>query len=149
MSGNTRRRLTPDERDRIIEMRLNRVPVRKVAELIGCQSKTVQLTWKKWLAETAAERAEALEETREELIQRMEQIATDARVGAQTANSVADQSAEVRFLAEERAALREIARLTGSDAPVKIEHTGEVAIAASPIERLTAALDKLLPAEEG
>lgn len=121
-----RKRLTPDERDRIVELKLNRVPVRAIAEQVGCATKTVQDTWQRWLEETADERAGRLESTREELIQRNERIATDARLGVMRSRRDSDTSAEVRFLAEERAALREIARLTGSDAPARVEHSGDL-----------------------
>lgn len=120
----TRKRLTPDEKDRIVEMKLNRVPVRAIAEQVGCATKTVQDTWAKWLDATSDERTRRLAATREELIQRHERIATDARHGVIRARRDNDTAAEVRYLAEERAALREIARLTGSDAPTRIEQTG-------------------------
>lgn len=119
-----RKRLTPDEHDRIIELKLDRVPVRSIAEQVGCTLQTVQRTWHKWLADTAEERSAALEATREELIQRQQRIASDARKGAMLARGSNQPANEVRFLAEERAALREIARLTGSDAPTKVEQTG-------------------------
>jgi acyl-CoA reductase-like NAD-dependent aldehyde dehydrogenase len=119
-----RKRLTPDEHDRIIELKLDRVPVRAIAEQVSCTVQTVQRTWHKWLADTAAERSAALEGTREELIQRQQRIAADARRGAMSARKAGRGTEEVRFLAEERAALREIARLTGSDAATKIEQTG-------------------------
>jgi transposase-like protein len=117
------KRLTPDERERIVELRLNRVPVRTVATEVGCQTKTVQAVWKRWLDETSAERSASLERTREELVQRHERIATDARLGYLRARRDNDRAAEVRYLAEERNALREIARLTGADAPVQVAHT--------------------------
>jgi hypothetical protein len=120
------KRLTPEERERIIEMKLNRVPVRAIAAQIGATTRTVQETWRKWIEATAAERAGRLESTREELIQRHDRIATDARVGVLRARRDADSAAEARFLAEERAALREIARLTGSDAPQRLDHSGDV-----------------------
>jgi transposase-like protein len=120
----TRKRLTPDERDRIVELKLNRVPVRAIAEQVGTTTTTVQKTWNVYIKETASERAEKMAETREELILRQERIATDARHGAMRARRDENPSAETRYLAEERAALREIARLTGSDAPTKIEQTG-------------------------
>lgn len=123
-SASPRKRLTPDERDRIIELKLDRVPVRDIAELVGCTVTTVQRTWHGWLSETAEERAEALAKTREELVQRQERIAIDARRGAARAKAAGKAGDEVKFLAEERAALREIARLTGSDAPTKIEQSG-------------------------
>ena len=52
------RRLTPDERDRIVEMRLRGVPVRTVAAEIDTTTKTVQRVWSAYLDETAQERAE-------------------------------------------------------------------------------------------
>jgi transposase-like protein len=119
-----RKRLTPEERDRIIELKLNRVPVRTIAEQVGCQPKTVQATWTRWLAETAAERAESLEAVREEMIQRQQRVSTDARVGAIRARNADDFSAEARFLAEDRQALREIARLQGLDGAQRVELTG-------------------------
>lgn len=120
----TRKRLTPDERDQIVELKLNRVPVRAIAEQVGTTTTTVQKTWNTYIRETAAERAEKIAETREELVLRQERIAVDARHGAMRARKDGNPAAETRYLAEERAALREIARLTGSDAPTKVEQTG-------------------------
>ncbi len=119
-----RKRLTPEERDRIVDLRLNRVSVRQTAAEVGCQTKTVQRVWHAWLAETAAERAETLELAREELIQRHQRVATDARLGAIRARRDGDLSAEARFLAEDRQALREIARLQGLDGPQRVEVSG-------------------------
>jgi acyl-CoA reductase-like NAD-dependent aldehyde dehydrogenase len=119
-----RKRLTPEERDRIIELKLDRVPVREIAELVDCTVTTVQRTWHAWLDSTAKERAGKLERVRQELIQRQQRIASDARRGAARARGEGKAADEQRFLAEERAALREIARMTGSDAPTKIEQTG-------------------------
>lgn len=118
------KRLSPDERDRIIELRLNRVPVRQVAAELGCHTRTVTRAWHSWLAETAEERAAVLELQREELIQRHERVATDARIGLQRARRDGDLAAEARFLAEDRQALREIARIQGLDAPQRLELAG-------------------------
>jgi acyl-CoA reductase-like NAD-dependent aldehyde dehydrogenase len=119
-----RKRLTPDEKDRIVELKLDRVPVREIAQLVDCTVTTVQRTWHAWLDSTARERASKLERVRQELIQRQQRIAADARRGSARARQEGKAGDEQRFLAEERAALREIARLTGSDAPTKIEQTG-------------------------
>lgn len=119
-----RKRLTPEERDRIIELKLDRVPVREIAEVIDCTVTTVQRAWHQWLDSTAKERASHLERIRQELIQRQQRIASDARRGAARARAAGSAGDETRFLAEERAALREIARLAGSDAPTKIEQSG-------------------------
>ena len=116
------KRLTPEEKERIIEMRLNRVPVRSVAEQLNVNPSTVQRTWGRYIKNAMTERIGALEETRETLIQRQDRIATDARIGVIRSRRDGDSAAEARFLSEERASLREIARLTGSDAPTKVEH---------------------------
>lgn len=144
--SSTRKRLTPDERDAIIELKLNRVPVREIASKVGCQTRTVQLTWKAWLAETSAERNEQLESIREELIQRQDRIAAEARRGALRAKVADDAAAEARYLAEERAALREVARLTGADAPTKVEHSGGVDLDTSDAKaRLLERLEQIAP----
>lgn len=119
-----RKRLTPEERERIIELKLDRVPVREIAQVIDCTVTTVQKVWHQWLDSTAKERASRLERVRQELIQRHQRIAADARRGANRARTEGKAGDETRFLSEERAALREIARLTGSDAPTKIEQSG-------------------------
>lgn len=128
MGNPQRKRLTPDERDAIIEQRLNRVPVRQIASSLDTTTKTVVEVFKKWLIESAEERNAELESVRELLIQRQDKIAADARLGALRSKAAADSTSEARFLAEERAALREIARLSGADAPTKVEHTGEVQV---------------------
>jgi hypothetical protein len=128
MGNPQRKRLTPDERDAIIEQRLNRVPVRQIASSLDTTTKTVVEVFKKWLIESAEERNAELESVRELLIQRQDKIAADARLGALRSKAAADSASEARFLAEERAALREIARLSGADAPTKVEHTGEVQV---------------------
>lgn len=128
MGNPQRKRLTPDERDAIIEQRLNRVPVRQVAASLNTTTKSVVEVFKKWLVESAAERSAELESVRELLIQRQDHIAAAARMGALRAKANDDSASEARYLAEERAALREIARLSGADAPTKVEHTGEVQV---------------------
>lgn len=125
------RRINEQEKERIIELRLNGVPVRSVAKQLDTTTRTVQRHWHKYLDQTAEERAGHLERIREELLQRQEQIATDARLGALRSRRNTDGPGEVRFLAEERAALREMERLTGAAAPTKTEVTGP---AGGPIE---------------
>jgi transposase-like protein len=119
-----RKRLTPDERDRIIEMRLDRVPVRTIAAEIKTTTRTVQETWKRWLRETAEERRAVLDESRAEAIARLDRIATDARLGALRARRDGDDSAVARYLDTEQRALVAGAKLEGLDMPTRIEHTG-------------------------
>ena len=141
-----RKYISEDQYEQIIEMKLNRVPVRKIAVAVGCAVNTVTYHWREYLAEHSQERLAEVERTREELIQRQHRISIDARVGAMRAQREDDKVAETRFLAEERNALREIARLTGSDAPARIEHTGApftvLRIAEEPIQKESAQEDE-------
>lgn len=148
--SSTRKRITPDERDRIIEMKLDRVPVRSIAATVDTSPRTVQETWKKWLRDTAAERAAALEESRAEAVARLDRIATDARLGAIRARKDGDDAAVARYLDTEQRALVAAAKLEGLDLPTRVEHTGP---AGGPIEvvdpkaELLARLARLTPAE--
>lgn len=136
------KRLTEDEVDQIIELKMNRVPVRAIAARVGCTPKTVQRRWDQFVTESRARRAEQHDSELEELILRQDQIAADARRLLIRARQDNDHQASARFLAEERQALREKARLQGLDAAAKIEHSGTVEIA-SPKDALAAALDLL------
>jgi transposase-like protein len=123
-SPNPRKRLTPEERDRIIEMRLDRVPVRAIAVDVKTTTRTVQETWKRWLRETAEERRAALEESRTEAVARLDRIATDARLGALRARRDGDDAAVARYLDTEQRAIVAAAKLEGLDLPTRVEHTG-------------------------
>ena len=118
-------KITQDTIDQIIELRLRGVPVREVATTVGVTTKTVVDRYKRWLAETSEERTAELELVREELIQKHRRAALDARRGVLRAQNEADYRMEATYLSEERNALKELAKLTGSDAPAKIEHSGE------------------------
>ena len=126
-----RKRLTPEERDQIIELKLDRVSVRNIAVMVKTSTRTVQQVWNKWLRDTAAERAAALEESRTEAIARLDRIATDARHGALRARSDGDDAAVARYLDTEQRALVAAAKLEGLDLPTRIEHSG---IDGGPIE---------------
>ena len=118
-------KITQDTIDQIIELRLRGVSVREVATTVGVTTKTVVDRYKRWLAETSEERTAELELVREELIQKHRRAALDARRGVLRAQNEADYRMEATYLSEERNALKELAKLTGSDAPAKIEHSGE------------------------
>ena len=89
--------------------------MREVAKRVGTTPLTVQRHWHKWLRATAEERAGALEEAREEIVQRLTQLADDARRAFTAALSVDDQSAAARWADQERQALKELARIQGLD----------------------------------
>ena len=105
-------RLTPSERDRIVELRLNGLSKMATAAAVGCDHKTVDLWWHQWLDDTAADRAEHLERHRAEIVARMDRIAGKAAGRQDDVDTVADFA---RLLAEERQALREMARVLGLD----------------------------------
>jgi transposase-like protein len=117
------RRLTPDEKERIVEMRLRGTPVREVAAAIPTTTRTVVSTFKEWCVERAAEFADEVEGTRAATIARLERIADDARRAYEVAERDGDKA---RFLAEERQALSTLAKLAGFEAPAKVEHSGDL-----------------------
>jgi hypothetical protein len=122
--GGPEKRLTPDEIDRIVELRLNRITYKAIASEVGCNIDTAVRHWNNWLDETSVERREQMERKRTEVIARLDSTAANARRGALRARSElpADEAAkaEARFLAEERQALIGLARVAGYDAPIQV-----------------------------
>ena len=118
------KRLTPDEIDRIVELRLNRISYRAIAEQMGCDKATAMLHWHKWLDDCDADRRANLERRRTEVIERLDSAAATARQGAIRARSQLDPieaaKAEARFLAEERQALLGLSKVAGYDAPMRV-----------------------------
>ena len=138
--------LTPDERQTIIEHRLNGVPVRAVMQVTGHASQTIVNVFRDYLADTMDERREALEQTRLGLVERHEDAAFTARREAMKAKDEGDRAGFARCLREERDSLREVARLTGADLPVKVEVSGSVDVnVVDPRERLAEYLLGLCP----
>lgn len=118
------KRLTLDEIDRIVELRLNRITYKAIAAEVGCDKDTVASHWNRWLDQTSEERRAQLERKRTEVIERLDSTAANARRAAIRARSElpADEAAkaEARFLAEERQALIGLARVAGYDAPISV-----------------------------
>lgn len=108
--GSRGRRLTPEEKEGIIELRLQRVPVRKVAETIGCTPTTVGKVYKQYITERSKERHAELEDALEGTLLRLERNADDARRGFQDAVLSGSDEA-TRWLELERKTLTDIARL--------------------------------------
>jgi phosphoglycolate phosphatase-like HAD superfamily hydrolase len=127
--------LTLDERQTIIEHRLNGVPVRAVTQLTGHAAQTIVNVFRDYLDETKQERADELEQVRATLVARHERAAFTARLEGEAAKQDKDRSAHARYLREEREALREIARLTGADRPVQVELSGSVDVNVSVVEQ--------------
>lgn len=127
--------LTPDERQTVIEYRLNGVPVRAVSSLTGHSTTTIVAVFREFMAETAAERAEVIEQVRASLVERHEDAAFTAREEAKQARRDKDRVGFARCVKEERDSLREIARLTGADLPVKVELSGRVDVTVEDARR--------------
>jgi transposase len=140
----TGKRLTPDEKDEIVERIFNGESYRDIAKAVGVQTKTVQNTFRAWKRGPGAKRVEAQLEMQAELVARQERIAIDARRDAAAARQAEDRAAVARFLAEERQALKEVGRLAGAEAPDRVEHSGSVELT-SPLDELLGALDRIAP----
>jgi hypothetical protein len=130
------KRLTPDESARLIEMKLDRVPVLRIAEELGCSTATVQTRWNKWLEDQEKELGEKARRHHQLVLERLDKVAADARAGHRLALNMVgrdddgneylapDLSAAARFLAEERQAMKEYARLAGMDHAQRLEVSG-------------------------
>ena len=118
--------LTPAQRQTIIEQRLAGVPVNHVVANTGHARQTITDVFRAYMDETRDERLAEIEQVRETLIAQHEADAYDARQSADVARDNGDMAAHARYLRERRDSLREIARLTGADHPVKLEVSGQV-----------------------
>lgn len=126
----TTRKLTPDQIEEIVELKLQRVPVRKIAEQVGTSPQTVQKRWKQYLRQRADERRDDLEAQMEEALARLEKNATDARRGFLRATREGEERDAAAYLAQERAALVEIAKL----GPVRDSEPMQAARVAAAVE---------------
>lgn len=136
--------LTNEQRNSIVDMRLQGMTVRQVANQTGHAVNTVTKAWRSYMADHAVIRREEVEAHREELVQRAEQVANNARTEAVKFRRVeklvvnedgeeelkvereGNPAAYQRLLGVELQALRDIARLTGADLPVQVEVTGQM-----------------------
>lgn len=121
-TGHGQKRLTEEERERIIELRLLGVPVRTVATQVGVANNTVLDVFRKHLAEVRERFMEQAEDARADVVRRLEGIADRARA----AYASAEDRDKPRFLAEERQALAQLAKIAGLEAATKVEHSGDV-----------------------
>jgi hypothetical protein len=138
--------LTPDERNAIVEHRLNGVPVRAVATITSHSTTTVVNVFRDYMAEHADEHRAEVEQVRVTLVARHEDAAFTAREEAKQARRDGDRVGFARLLREERDSLREIARLTGAESAVKVDVSGQVDLTITdPRQRLTEYLVGLCP----
>jgi hypothetical protein len=107
--------LAINETDRIVALRLDGRTLRDVAAETGHALGTVHKVWQAYLAETAQARRPELGLLREEMAQRLERNAADAREGAMAALDRDDHREHRAYLREERGALADLAKLYGGD----------------------------------
>jgi pyruvoyl-dependent arginine decarboxylase (PvlArgDC) len=111
--GQLGRRLTPEEREQIITLRLQGVPVRKVAELLPTTTATVVAVTKKYLAERSEEFDAKADATIEKIVARHLAAADAAAVAAEAALAAGEDRTAAGWFAEERARLDAVAKLAG------------------------------------
>jgi transposase-like protein len=113
MSRDSGRRLTPEEREQIITLRLQGVSVRAVAAQVDTSTKSVVAVTKTFLAERAAAFSAKTDATLNKLVTRHLAAADAAAVAAERAFELDDHATAAKYLAEERARLQEVAKLSG------------------------------------
>jgi hypothetical protein len=109
--------LTMAQRDRVVALRLAGRPIREVVAETGHSSATVSKVWHLYLAESAQDRRPELNSRREELLQRLEQNAADARAGAEEARAEGNHGAACRYLSVEASTLRRLSDIELASPP--------------------------------
>lgn len=107
--------MTPDERELIIDLRLRGMSVRSVAAHpdIRTTTTTVQRVLKDYLATRAAAYTARTDATLSKLVTRHLAAADSAAASAEQAELDGDKAGATKYLAEERARLQEVAKLSG------------------------------------
>lgn len=140
-STRRRRRITAEQADEIVRLRLQGHSVRETAARVGVHKNTVVAEYQAYLEEVAEQRAADLEVHRAEAITRAERAVATAWE-AWGASHHSDDGPDPRFLAEYRQALALLQRLTGAEAASRVELSGpdggpiELDLAALPDEEL-------------
>lgn len=119
-------RLTPEQKERICELRLDAVPVREVAATVGVAPNTVTKVFRDFLRERAEADPRGLEERRQRYIAELERQADHAAraVAAQLRESKGTPAA--LLMGERRQAIAQAAKLAGLDQPTKVEVSGSL-----------------------
>lgn len=121
------RRLTPEERERIIEMRLAGVPVRQVSAEVQVSTKTVVAVTKAYLRERSAAFSAKTDATLAKLVTRHLAAADAAALSAEQALARGDDPTAAKMWAEERARLVEVGKLAGLYTE-RVEQTSAVTV---------------------
>jgi hypothetical protein len=123
--------LTTDQRQKIVDLRLAGITIRTVAEETDHAPQTVQRVWREYLAGRAQDRRDEIEAHHQELIERFVTQAQEAREEALLCRREGDRVGHRAYLREEREALREVVKLTGLDAPLRVDVSGQVNVTVS------------------
>jgi hypothetical protein len=114
------RRLTPDEIDRIVDLRLRGVPVRQVADMLETTTRTVQTHWTRFRERDAKERDKKLHAVRAGYVAQQEALADAATRDALDADDTGERARAIDAATKARMAA---AKLQGLDVQ-RVEHTG-------------------------
>lgn len=122
-------RVSPEEEQQIIQMKLARVSHGQICTELNRNPRTIQRVWNKHLDRIAKEKAGQNERSRIEALQRLDQIAVDARHGAIRARQEKKANDERQWLQLEEKTIMEMARLEGLQVN-KVEVSGQVGVVA-------------------
>lgn len=122
-------KVTPEEAQQIIEMKMARMPQQQICAVLNRHPRTIKKVWEKHLDAIAKERAGQNERQRIIALQRLDQVAIDARHGALRARRDQNEQAEIRFLSLEEKTILDMARLDGLQVD-KVEVSGTVGVLA-------------------
>jgi hypothetical protein len=136
--------LTTDQQQEVIDLRIAGLSIRAVAERTSHAPQTVQRVWRDYLRERSEDRSAEIEAHHQELIERFMAQAQEAREEALVARRDRETREHRAYLREERDALREVIRLTGLDAPMKVNLTGDLTVGVSVEETRGALTDYLV-----
>ncbi len=125
---NPGKRLSVEDKEEIIRLRLLNVPVREVARLVGCAPNTVTKVFREYLRERALEDPAGIEELRTRYVAESEAaaaLATQQALRATQGDAPAYGSVAMLITAA-TTARGQAAKLRGLEQPAKVELSGEV-----------------------
>ena len=105
-------RLTNDDRDRIIELKLNRWPVRDIAKEQRTSPRTIKTVWDDYLAKRQAEREANLALTHIEAVERLEFISDEFHRLYLKARTYGNIALAGKLLGQQAATVRDTAKLS-------------------------------------
>jgi len=146
-------RVTEPERVRIIELYLDHHSLRQIARILNEENgtarkaDTVHRVVKAWREENAAETDEQLAELHAKQVALLERNASDARRLFETSIAAKQLAPATGALQQEMRALERLSKLTGTEQPVKVQHSGQIDTTA-PLDKLSAALDQIAPDDD-